>query len=59
MKKTIIVNNIKDQQEKIQLQRNELKRIESMISMKVEQNNKQQEELKIIEETIYNISDGK
>ncbi len=59
MKKTIIVNNIKDQQEKIQLQRNELKRIESLISMKVEQNNKQQEELKIIEETIYNISDGK
>ena len=59
MKKTIIVNNIKDQQEKIQLQRNELKRIESLILMKVEQNNKQQEELKIIEETIYNISDGK
>jgi hypothetical protein len=59
MKKTIIVNNIKDQQEKIQTQRNELKRIESLISMKVEQNNKQQEELKIIEETIYNISDGK
>ena len=59
MKKTIIVNNIKDQQEKIQLQRNELKKIESLISMKVEQSNKQQEELKIIEETIYNISDGK
>ena len=57
-KKSMILNNIKEQQEAIQEKQAELEKIKSSLLAKIEENNKQQEELKILEETIYNISDG-
>jgi hypothetical protein len=57
-KKSMILNNIKEQQDAIQEKQAELEKIKSSLLTKIEENNKQQEELKILEETIYNISDG-
>ena len=57
-KKSKIQNNIKEQQELIKEQQNELKKMEASLQVKIKQNNKEQEELKILEETIFNISDG-
>jgi len=54
----MILNNIKDQQEEIREKQNELEKLKSSLLTKIEENNKQQDELKILEETIYNISDG-
>ena len=54
----MILNNIKEQQDVIQEKQAELEKIKSSLLTKIEENNKQQEELKILEETIYNISDG-
>ena len=54
----MILNNIKEQQDAIQEKQADLEKIKSSLLAKIEENNKQQEELKILEETIYNISDG-